>query len=157
MSYSLRLREFDSKDDYMRRECFIVVKQTTEMASTGAALDIQAHYEALQVSSLTLVNGLVDLLGKTLTAYVASSPNVSTVEKWQAGESVPSDTEVRLRFAYRVAKAIANKYSPAVAQAWLQGVNPELDDRVAIRLIREGEPYEVQADILAAESVFLDR
>jgi hypothetical protein len=38
-----------------------------------------------------------------------------------------------------VARTLSEHDSPAVAQAWLTGVNPELGDRVPLRLMRENE------------------
>jgi hypothetical protein len=45
--------------------------------------------------------------------------------------------------------------SPAVAQAWLTGVNPELGDRVPLRLMRENEIDAVAPAILNAARAFL--
>ena len=45
--------------------------------------------------------------------------------------------------------------SPAVVQAWLTGVNPELGDRVPLRLMRENEIDEVAPAILSAVRAFL--
>jgi hypothetical protein len=45
--------------------------------------------------------------------------------------------------------------SPAVVQAWLTGVNPELGDRVPLRLMRENEIDDVAPDILSAVRAIL--
>ena len=45
--------------------------------------------------------------------------------------------------------------SPAVVQAWLTGVNPELEDRVQPRLMRENEIDAVAPAILNAARAFL--
>ena len=45
--------------------------------------------------------------------------------------------------------------SPAVVQAWLTGVNPELGDRVPLRLMRENEVDEVASAILSAVRAYL--
>jgi hypothetical protein len=44
--------------------------------------------------------------------------------------------------------------SPAVAQAWLMGINPELGDRVPIRLLREGKLDQVTGPIVGAAKAF---
>jgi len=54
-----------------------------------------------------------------------------------------------------VARALSEHDSPAVVQAWLTGVNPELGDRVPLRLMRENEIEAVAPDILSAVRVYL--
>lgn len=44
---------------------------------------------------------------------------------------------------------------PAVVQAWLTGLNPELNDRVAVRLLREGDLEKAAPEILGAVRAFL--
>jgi hypothetical protein len=46
------------------------------------------------------------------------------------------------------------KDSPAVAQAWLVGVNPELGDRVPIRLLKESNLDQVAGTIVGAARAF---
>ena len=60
-----------------------------------------------------------------------------------------------MRFALRVALPIATADSPKIAQAWFQGLNPQLDDRSPARLMRDGELDEVGPAIVAAERAFL--
>jgi len=54
-----------------------------------------------------------------------------------------------------VARALSEHDSPAVVQAWLTGVNPELEDRVPLRLMREKEIDAVAPAILSAARAFL--
>jgi hypothetical protein len=54
-----------------------------------------------------------------------------------------------------VARTLSEHDSPAVAQAWLTGVNPELGDRVPLRLLRENEVDEVASAILSAARAYL--
>ena len=61
----------------------------------------------------------------------------------------------RLRFAFQVARTLSEHDSPAVVQAWLTGVNPELGDRVPLRLMRENEIDAVAPAILSAARAFL--
>ena len=42
-----------------------------------------------------------------------------------------------------------------VIQAWLMGVNPELGDRVPLRLLREGDLAVVAPEVLAAARAFI--
>jgi len=62
--------------------------------------------------------------------------------------------EYRLRLAYQVAALIAEKDSPAVVQAWFQGLNPQLEDRSPARLLREGDLDEVGPLVLTAARSF---
>ena len=62
---------------------------------------------------------------------------------------------LRLRFAYRVVKTLEKHDHAAVVQAWLTGLNPELNDRVPIRLLREGDLEKVGPEILGAVRAFV--
>jgi hypothetical protein len=42
-----------------------------------------------------------------------------------------------------------------VAQAWFQGLNPQLDDRSPARLLRDGDLDEVGSTVIAPERPFL--
>ena len=65
------------------------------------------------------------------------------------------EVQQRLRFALRVALPIATADSATIAQAWFQGLNPQLDDRSPARLLRDGALDEVGPAIVAAERAFL--
>ena len=61
----------------------------------------------------------------------------------------------RLRLAEQLAKLIAGHDSRAVAQAWFQGLNPQLEDRSPARLLRKGEVLDVGPKLLAAARTFV--
>jgi hypothetical protein len=63
--------------------------------------------------------------------------------------------EERLRLAYRLAKMISDHEGPCVVQAWFPGLNPELNDRVSTRLLREENVEAVGPGILGAARAFL--
>jgi hypothetical protein len=71
-----------------------------------------------------------------------------------AGEPSPSNAEKRLRFTYQIVMTLTTQDSPAVAQAWLMGVNPEFDGRVPIRMLREGKLDQVAGPIVGAARSF---
>lgn len=72
------------------------------------------------------------------------------------GARKPSDpVQRRLRLALQVARMIAADDSGEIAQAWFQGLNPELDDRSSARLLREGDLHEVGPLVVAAARAFL--
>jgi len=60
----------------------------------------------------------------------------------------------RLRIAYRAARLITARDSPAVAQTWFQGLNPIVDDRAPTRLRREDDLAEIGLQVLAAARQF---
>jgi hypothetical protein len=80
---------------------------------------------------------------------------VRAVDRWIAGNLPYRDAEDRLRFAYRVASALNSGDHASVVQAWLTGLNPELNDRSPIRLMREGDLDQVGPLILGAARAFL--
>jgi hypothetical protein len=84
----------------------------------------------------SLVEELAKIIGKKLppTLPRSKTPGPST-----AGSPVESykGVEGRLRLTCRLAKVLNDHEGPQVTQAWLMGLNPELTDRVPIRLLRE--------------------
>jgi hypothetical protein len=92
-----------------------------------------------------------------LVAYIGGVSEVRTVLYWKDGSSEPKDPRVqlRLRTALHIARLIAQHDSPAVAQAWFQGLNPQLGDRAPARLLRDGEISEVGPEIIAAARAFV--
>ena len=124
-------------------------------ALSPARPDLAAHREATTISFAVLVGELSDLIGKKLTAYIGGAKDVRAVDRWIEGTAPYKDAEERLRFAFRVVKTLSNHEHPHVVQAWLTGLNPELNDRVPIRLLREGKLEAVGPEILAAAHAFL--
>ena len=102
-----------------------------------------------------LVKDLTEILGKKLTAYIASVKDARAIERWIAGSEPYKGVEERLRFAYRLAKMIGDHDGPRVVQAWFTGLNPELNDRVPIRMLREQDIETVGPEILGAARAFL--
>jgi len=49
---------------------------------------------------------------------------------------------------------LAERDTPAVVQAWFQGLNPALEDRSPARLLREGAVDDVGPQVLAAARQF---
>ena len=117
--------------------------------------DLAAHREATKAPFPKLVGELVAVIGKKLTAYIAGVKDVRAIDRWM-DEAVPyKSAEERLRFAFRVVKTIENQEDGSVVQSWLTGLNPELNDRVPIRLLREGDLEIVGPEILGAVRAFL--
>jgi len=117
--------------------------------------DLEAHRNSLMLPMPELLSTLVAKIGKKLTTYVARGHSTGVIEAWMAGEPLTSDAEKRLRLTYQIAMTLTINDSPAAAQAWLIGVNPELGDRVPIRLLRKGKLDQVSGPIVGAARTFV--
>jgi hypothetical protein len=117
--------------------------------------DLAAHRESLTLPFPKLVSDLADSIGRKLTAYIAKVKDVRAVDRWTQGGEPYGDVEQRLRFTFQVVRTLRDHDSPRVVQAWLTGVNPELGDRVPIRLLREGDLNTVAAEVLGAARAFV--
>jgi hypothetical protein len=114
-----------------------------------------AHRESLTLSFPELVRRLAEIVGRKLTAYVGGVKDVRAVERWMQGSQPYGDAEPRLRLAFQIVRTLSEHDSPGVVQAWLMGVNPELGDRVPLRLLREGDLMVVAPQVLAAARAFV--
>jgi hypothetical protein len=117
--------------------------------------ELAAHRESLRLPAPEIVSRLVAILGRKLTAYIAKVKDVRAVDRWIAGGEIYGDAEQRLRFAFLVARTLYEQDTPAVVQAWMTGVNPELGDRVPLRLMREGDLHVVGPEVVRAARAFL--
>ena len=61
----------------------------------------------------------------------------------------------RLRVALQVASMLSEAESARTGQAWIQGLDPQLDDRSPARLLREGDVQEVGPAVIGAARAFL--
>jgi hypothetical protein len=118
--------------------------------------DLEAYEHAARVDFPAVVKELVDCLGSKLVAYVAGVTETRAVRQWMEGEREARDPiPDRLRLALHVALLIARHDNARVAQAWFQGLNPQLDDRSPARLLREGDLHEVGPLVLSAARAFV--
>jgi len=117
--------------------------------------DLFAHREVVRLPASKVVAKLVEIVGRKLTAYIGGVKDARAVDRWIAGGGIYGGAERRLRFAFQVVRALSELDSPAVVQAWLTGVNPELGDRVPLRLMRENEIDAVAPAILSAARAYL--
>ena len=117
--------------------------------------DLAAHRESLILPFPKVVAEVAESIGRKLTAYVAHVKDVRAVDRWIQGGEPYGDVEQRLRFTFRVVRTLRDHDSLKVVQAWLTGVNPELGDRVPIRLMREGDLNTVAAEVIGAARAFV--
>jgi hypothetical protein len=126
------------------------------MTVAGSRPDLEAHTRAVRATFPEVADGLRELLGARLVAYIGSVRETRAVHQWAAGTRAPSEgVQQRLRVALQVAGMLSESESPEIAQAWMQGLNPHLDDRSAARLLREGDVQEVGPAVIGAARAFL--
>lgn len=116
---------------------------------------LEAHRDATLLPFPELVSRLAALIGRKLTAYVAGAKDVRTVDGWVKGNTSYRDVEPRLRLTFQVVQTLRDYDSPKIVQAWLTGVNPELGDRVPLRLLREGDLNVIGPEVMAASRAFI--
>lgn len=110
----------------------------------------------MQASFSQIVAELAEILGKKLTAYIGGVKDTRVIERWMEGGVEPyRDADQRIRVAYQIAKTLSEHESPRVVQAWFTGLNPELQDRAPLRLLREEDVEKVGPELLNAMRAFL--
>ena len=115
-----------------------------------------ANRRAVQASFSEIVAELAEILGKKLTAYIGGVKDTRVIERWMQGGVEPyRDADQRVRLAYQIAKTLSEHDSPRVVQAWFTGLNPEMQDRTPIRLLREEDVEKVGPELLNAMRAFL--
>jgi hypothetical protein len=126
------------------------------MATSSARPGLRAHVDSTRLSFQELVAQITAVIGRKLTAYIASV-DVRTIDRWlEEGLTNPyGDAVPRLRFTYQLIIPLADHDKPAVVQSWLTGINPELKDRTPIRLLREQDLEVVGPELLGAQRAFL--
>ena len=102
-------------------------------------LEKDAHHRAISAPFPEVVGKLVSIIGRRLTAYIASVKDARAIDRWLNGVEPQPGVEFRLRLSYRVVLVLSSADAPAVVKNWLIGLNPELDDAVPIALLRDGD------------------
>ena len=127
------------------------------MATTSVSRpDYEAHVLATRSTFPEVARDVREILGAKLCAYLGSVKETRAVNQWVDGSRKPNaDVQRRLRTALQAAAPIADADSAAVAQAWFQGLNPQLGDRSPLRLLREGDIDEVGPEVIGAARSFL--
>lgn len=125
-------------------------------AKAPARPDLKAYEDATRAEPAVLVTQLRELLGVRLVAVIAGVRETRAVHEWADGTRKIRNPDVlpRLRLAYQIAAMIAAVESPAIAQAWMQGLNPGLDDQSPALLLRTSDSPQVRQQVLAAARSF---
>lgn len=125
-------------------------------AAHAARPDLEAYEHVARMEFPELVGELSEILGPKLVAYLAGVGETRAVRQWSSGVRAPRPpVPERLRLTLQVAWLIARHDNASVARAWFQGLNPQLDDRSAARLLREGDLDEVGPLVLSAARAFV--
>ena len=104
-----------------------------------------------------IVSQLSEMIGPKFVAYATSVTEPYVIQDWINGKTAPSgETETRLRLAYKVAKIVHDRFPDRdTLQAWLQGKNPDLNDRSAVVMIRLAEnPSKLEFELVSAAQTF---
>lgn len=118
--------------------------------------DLSAHAHAMRAAFASVVMELRALLGARLVSYIGGVKETRAVQQWADDERQPSEVvQRRLRLALQIAGTIAQVDDRSTAQAWFQGLNPQLDDHSPARLLREGDLDEVGPVVAAAARAFI--
>lgn len=118
--------------------------------------ELEAYERAMRAGFPDVVARLSELLGARLVAYIGSVKETRAVHEWAAGAREPANlTQRRLRVALQVAETVAALDGEEVAQAFLQGLNPQLEDRSPARLLKEGDLDEIGPQVLGAARSFM--
>jgi hypothetical protein len=133
----------------------MILSEEDMAAPTLPRPDLEAHRESVQLPFPELVSRLSTLIGRKLTAYVAGVKDVRAVDGWTKGNAPYRDVEPRVRLTFQVVRTLADYDSPQVVQAWLTGINPELGDRVPVRLLRNGRLDIIGPEVMAAARAFV--
>lgn len=129
---------------------------TAMTATAQARPDLGAYDKAYRLDFPVVLKELSRIVGTKLVAYIAGVGETRAVKEWIDGSRSPKqDVEPKLRLTLQVAETIAAHDNAGVARAWLQGLNPHLDDRSPARLLREGDYDEVGPQITAALRSFI--
>jgi hypothetical protein len=127
-----------------------------QSAGLRKGTDVRAHRTSIKGSIAAVTAELCDILGAQLVAYIGSVKETRAVREWIAGTRAPrGDASLRLRFAYRVARCVADSDGIETAQAWFQGLNPLLGNVSPAQLIRTGDLNTDGPRIIEAEEHFL--
>lgn len=120
--------------------------------------DVAAHDEVIRLSVPKVVGRLTEELGAKLVAYIGGVRETRAVREWMLEGSdhrePRGDTVSRLREALAITIMLRSSESRAIVQAWLMGLNPQLEDQSPATLLREGDEQAISA-VRGAARAFL--
>ena len=119
--------------------------------------DLEAHRFATTTPTPALVAFLRETLTPRLVAFIAGVTETRATRQWAEGEREvgSSEREQRLRAAAHVARLITETFDARTAQAWMQGMDPMLDDRSPAWVLRHATDETDRAAVLASARRFV--
>jgi hypothetical protein len=133
-------------------------KSMSASIAPHAKPDLAAHEEVIRLALPKVVERLTNELGAKLVAYIGSVTETRAVRQWMLEgndhREPKGDTSNRLREALTVTLMLRTRDSRATVQAWVMGLNPQLDDQSPATLLREGDERDIAA-VRGAARAFL--
>jgi hypothetical protein len=116
----------------------------------------EAHKRSVRQPADEQAHSVVVDLGGRLAAACLGLKDTRTIGSWARGGPIKGqDAEHRLQVLYRVTTAVALAYTPAVAAAFWRGTNPVLGGRAPMLVLADGDPADVEPDLLRAAEALL--
>lgn len=115
------------------------------------------HHDIVQLSDAGLAAHVRVGLGAKLAAYLGNVKETRAVRQWAEGERSIRDRQVvqRYRVAAEVLGIVRTRADADVAQAWFQGLNPILDDRSPLAVLKHSTGDDDDArEVLASARAF---
>ena len=105
--------------------------------------DLEAHDWVARATLPDVVAYLRDVLTPKLTAVLGGVRETRATREWAEGVREPSAaTQARLRTAAQVSRVVESTFDRATVQSWMQGMDPMLDDRSPLWVLRHAETEE---------------
>lgn len=119
--------------------------------------DLEAHRFATTTPTPALVAFLREMLTPRLVAFIAGVTETRATRQWAESEREIGSTkrEQRLRAAAHVTRLITETFDARTAQAWMQGMDPMLDDRSPAWVLRHASEDAERAAVLASARRFI--
>jgi len=108
--------------------------------ATAPRPDLSAYREATTLPFPKLVEELAKIIGKKLTAYIASVKDTRAIDRWIAGSDSYKGVEERLRLAYRLAKVLNDHEGPASGPSLADGAQSGTHRPCSNSLAPRGRP-----------------
>lgn len=132
-------------------ECARVAIGAPLVTTVGYMVDLltRACDGTARMDNHEVVAYLLERLGRTLTAYIASSRSRSMPARWATPpgddkHATPSDEKVRrLKAAHAVFKMIDDAENDQIGRSWLISANPRLGGQTPAEMIREDKIRQV--------------
>lgn len=117
----------------------------------GVDLIERACKLAVTTSTAEQARFLVETIGARMATAAVGLRDARAVRAWARGSDIKQPVVAqRLQELYQVVWAVSERYSPAVAAAFLRGTNPRLGDRAPLVVLADDVPEEAGPALLAA-------